>query len=354
MAMLNRTAGDWHLTVQNRAPVIHDVARLAGVSHQTVSRVLNEHPSVRPDTRERVLGAVRQLKYRPNAMARGLAGRRSRSVGVVSFGTILHGPASTLLGVERAARSAGYGVNIVTLERIDHSGTLSAVNTLADQAVAGVVIIAPQAAAAAASRNMPSGMAAVTVESAAATQYPSISVDQATGARMAVSHLLELGHRSVWHLSGPRDWLESHGRIEGWRDALATAGVAPPRLMTGDWSARSGYLAGLELAVRDDVTAVFAGNDQMALGLMRAFHEHGIRVPQDVSIVGFDDIPEAEFFSPPLTTIRQDFDEVGRRCIAALLRRVEADLPQGPDRPEPDPLVAPTLVLRRSTAPPRR
>ncbi|WP_238007972.1 LacI family DNA-binding transcriptional regulator [Dactylosporangium sp. AC04546] len=332
---------------------MNDVARLAGVSHQTVSRVLNDHPSVSPATRERVLEAVRQLNYRPNAMARGLAGRRSRVVGVVSFDTILYGPASTLLGIERAARAAGYGVSIVTLERIDHTGMVEALNALADQSVAGVVVIAPQTAAAAALHNMPLGMAAVAVESDTGGEIPAISVDQVTGARLAVRHLLELGHRKVWHLSGPRDWLETHGRIEGWRTTLEEAGLPAPKLITGDWGARSGYTAGLELAARDDVTAVFAGNDQMALGMMRAFHEHGIRVPDDISIVGFDDIPEAEFLSPPLTTIRQDFDEVGRRCIAALLRLIEADLREGPDRPDPDPKVTPTLILRRSTAPPR-
>ena len=337
----------------NRAAVMNDVARLAGVSHQTVSRVLNDHPSVSPATRERVLEAVRQLNYRPNAMARGLAGRRSRVVGVVSFDTILYGPASTLLGIERAARAAGYGVSIVTLERVDHTGMVSALDSLADQSVAGVVVIAPQTAAAAALHNMPLGMAAVAVESDVGGEIPAISVDQVTGARMAVRHLIELGHRKIWHLSGPRDWLETHGRIEGWRTPLEEAGLPAPPLMTGDWSARSGYRAGLELADRDDVTAVFAGNDQMALGMMRAFHERGIRVPDDVSIVGFDDIPEAEFLSPPLTTIRQDFDEVGRRCIAALLRVIEADLREGPDRPSPDPRVAPTLILRRSTTVPR-
>lgn len=340
-------------TSHNRAAVMNDVARLAGVSHQTVSRVLNDHPSVSPATRERVLEAVRQLNYRPNAMARGLAGRRSRVVGVVSFDTILYGPASTLLGIERAARAAGYGVSIVTLERVDHAGMVSALSALADQSVAGVVVIAPQTAAAAALHNMPLGMAAVAVESDVGGEIPAISVDQVLGARLAVRHLLELGHRKVFHLSGPRDWLETHGRIEGWRAALEEAGLPAPKLMTGDWSARAGYTAGLELAGRDDVTAVFAGNDQMALGMMRAFHERGIRVPDDVSIVGFDDIPEAEFLSPPLTTIRQDFDEVGRRCIAALLRLIEADLREGPDRPSPDPRVAPTLILRRSTASPR-
>jgi DNA-binding LacI/PurR family transcriptional regulator len=339
---------------QGRAAVMSDVARLAGVSHQTVSRVLNDHPRVSRETRERVLEAVRQLNYRPNAMARGLAGRRSRVLGVVSFDTILYGPAATLLGIERAARTARYGVSIVTLEQLDHTGMVSALSALADQSVAGVVVIAPQTASAAALRNLPLGMAAVAVESDMGGEIPAISVDQVTGARLAVEHLLALGHTKIWHLSGPRDWLETHGRIEGWRAALDAAGLAAPVLLTGDWSARSGYEAGVELARRPkgDVTAVFAANDQMALGMMRAFHEAGVRVPDEVSIVGFDDIPEAEFLSPPLTTVRQDFDEVGRRCIAALLRLIEADRAEGPDRPEPDARVAPVLVERASTAPP--
>jgi LacI family transcriptional regulator len=342
---------------QGRVAVMSDVARLAGVSHQTVSRVLNDHPRVSRETRERVLEAVRQLNYRPNAMARGLAGRRSRVIGVVSFDTILYGPAATLLGIERASRAAGYGVSIVTLEHLDHGGMTSALSALADQSVAGVVVIAPQTASAAALRNLPIGTAAVAVESDMGGDIPAISVDQVRGARLAVDHLLSLGHRRVWHVSGPRDWLETHGRIEGWRASLDDAGLAAPRLMTGDWSARSGYAAGVELAERfrskGDVTAVFAANDHMALGMLRAFHEAGVRVPEDVSIVGFDDIPEAEFLSPPLTTVRQDFDEVGRRCIAALLRLIEADRADGPDRPEPEWRVAPTLVERTSTAPPR-
>ncbi|MFC4041462.1 LacI family DNA-binding transcriptional regulator [Dactylosporangium siamense] len=340
--------------VQRRPAVVYDVARLAGVSHQTVSRVLNDHPSVSQTTRQRVLDAVRQLGYRPNAMARGLAGRRSRIVGVVSFDTLLYGPAATLLGVERAARTAGYGVSIATVERIDRPAVMSATGALAEQSVAGVVVIAPQTAATAALRNMPAGMPAVAVEADTGGAIPTISVNQIAGARMAVEHLLRLGHRTVWHLSGPRDWLETRGRIDGWRAALVAAGSPVPPLMTGDWSARSGHEAGMRLAARGDVTAVFAGNDQMALGMMSAFHERGIRVPDDVSIVGFDDIPEAAYLSPPLTTVRQDFDEVGRRCMAALLRLIEADRLEGPARSAADPVVAPSLVVRHSTAAPAR
>jgi DNA-binding LacI/PurR family transcriptional regulator len=332
-----------------RAAVIRDVARLAGVSHQTVSRVLNDHPNVREDTRARILDAVKKLQYRPNAFARGLAGRRSRVIGVVSFDTILYGPAATLLGVERAARKAGYGISIVALERLDQAGVTAAVGALMDQSVAGVVIIAPLMTAASAVSSLPAGVPAVVVESDTIGGLPAISVDQIAGARLAVEHLLELGHETVWHLSGPRDWVEARDRVDGWRQALESADRRVPPLISGDWSPRSGYEAGLVIADRDDVTAVFCANDQQALGMLRSLHERGVRVPEEISIVGFDDIPEAEYMSPPLTTVRQDFDEVGRRCLAALL-----DLLNDSHTPSAgNAHVMPSLVIRSSSGPRR-
>ncbi|WP_244365711.1 LacI family DNA-binding transcriptional regulator [Micromonospora echinofusca] len=325
-----------------------DVARLAGVSHQTVSRVLNNHPSVRQETRERVLRAVHQLNYRPNALARGLAGRRSRVIGVVSFDTILYGPAATLLGVERAARAAGYGINIVALEQLDRAGVMAAIDALTEQSVAGVVLIAPMMTAAVAVHGLPTGVPAVVVESGSAGELPTISVDQVTGARLAVEHLLDLGHETVWHVAGPRDWLEARDRVDGWRLALESAGRRVPPVIVGDWSPRAGYEVGRSLVDRDDVSAVFCANDHQALGLLRALHQHGVRVPEDISVVGFDDIPEAEYFSPPLTTVRQDFDEVGRRCVGVLLELLDAD---GSDGRRMRPQVEPTLVVRDSSGP---
>ncbi|GAA1661480.1 LacI family DNA-binding transcriptional regulator [Catellatospora bangladeshensis] len=331
-----------------RVAVIRDVARLAGVSHQTVSRVLNNHPSVREETRDRVLRAVQQLNFRPNAMARGLAGRRSRLIGVVSFDTLLYGPAATLLGLERAARRAGYGIRIVALEQLDRAGVAEAVDRLTEQSVDGVVIIAPLMTAAAAVHSLPTGVPAVVVESDTAGELPSVSVDQVAGARLAVEHLLALGHRTVWHVSGPQDWLEARDRVDGWRQALEAAGCRVPPMVSGDWSPRSGYEAGRLLADRPDVTAVFCANDQQALGMLRALHEQGRRAPEDVSVVGFDDIPEAAYLSPPLTTVRQDFDEVGRRCLAALLELFDGGGPA-----VRHPRVPPSLVVRASSGPPR-
>ncbi|RDI65377.1 LacI family transcriptional regulator [Nocardia pseudobrasiliensis] len=324
-----------------------DVAKLAGVSHQTVSRVLNGSPQVRPETRERVLAAVAELGYRPNAMARGLVSRRSKVLGVVTFDTILYGPACMLLGIERAARAAGYGVGIVTLEQVDRDSVLAAVNTLAGQGVDGVIVIAPQEAAAAALHSLPTPLAAVVVEAGREVGLPSVAVDQFEGARLAVRHLLDLGHETVWHLAGPDGFGEARDRREGWQRTLAAAGAPVPPPGVGDWSARSGYEAGLALAENPEVTALFVANDQMALGVLRAFAERGIGVPGRVSVVGFDDIPEAAYLTPSLTTVRQDFDEVGRRSMRLLRQLIESV------EPEPQPPVAPTLVVRESSAAPR-
>jgi DNA-binding LacI/PurR family transcriptional regulator len=328
-----------------RSPVMADVASLAGVSHQTVSRVLNDLPNVRPETRERVLAAIEKLGYRRNLAARALVTRHTRTLGVVSFDTTLYGPASTLYGIEQAARAAGYFVSIVSLKTLTAAGVLEAIGFLSDQGVDGIVAVAPQKSAARALAGLTTQLPTVAVEGGRAGGVPAVSVDQVDGARQAVQHLLDLGHETVWHVAGPTDWLEADGRLKGWRKALTAAGCPVPEPIVGDWSPRSGYEAGQALAEVEGLTAVFVANDQMALGVLRAFTELGIRVPEQVSLVGFDDIPEAEYFSPPLTTIRQDFGEVGRRSIEILLRRIELGDEAGSEHAS----VPATLIVRNST-----
>jgi len=328
-----------------RGPAMTDVARLAGVSHQTVSRVLNGHPSVRESTRARVLAAIDQLAYRRNRAARALVSRRTETLGVVAFDTTLYGPASTLLGIEQAAREAGYFLSIVSLKAITRNTVDEALDHLAGHSVDGLIVIAPQRQAAEALAAVPPELPVVVVEGGWAPNLPVVCVDQAGGAAAVTRHLLDLGHPTVWHVSGPLDWLEAESRLQAWRSTLETAGARVPDPLHGDWSPRSGYLAGQRLAGRDDVTAVFVANDQMALGLLRAFREAGVDVPGQVSVAGFDDIPEAEFFSPPLTTVRQDFAEVGRRCIQVLLEQIDGRTGQTA------PVVVPaTFVERASTA----
>lgn len=329
-----------------------DVARRAGVSHQTVSRVLNEHPSVRPETKERVLRAIDELAYRRNSSARALVTRRTNTLGVIAFDTTLYGPASTLFGIEQAAREAGYFISIVSLRAITSKSVAEAFDYLAEQSVDGVIVIAPQQRAVEALGALPHDMPIVAVEGGKAPDHPVVCVDQHAGAAAVTRHLLELGHETVWHVSGPSDWLEAGARMDAWRTTLEAAGARVPDVVEGDWSPASGFEAGQRLirsgAVPGDVTAVFVANDQMALGLLRALREAGVDVPGEVSVAGFDDIPEAAYFLPPLTTVRQDFATVGRDSIGVLLDRIET----GPTSP-PRRVVAPaTLVVRASTAAP--
>jgi DNA-binding LacI/PurR family transcriptional regulator len=327
-----------------------DVARRAGVSHQTVSRVLNDHPNVRPETRERVLQAIEELAYRRNSSARALVTRRTNTLGVVAFDTTLYGPASTLFGIEQAAREAGYFISIVSLKTITAKSVSEALDYLAEQSVDGVIVIAPQRTAAEALAALPAAVPVVAVEGGRAPDRPVVCVDQRAGATAATQHLLDLGHRTVWHIAGPMDWLEAEARRDAWRDTLAAAGAPQPDVLShGDWSPLSGYEAGRRIVERraagEDITAVFVANDQMALGALRALREAGIDVPRDVSIVGFDDIPEAEFFSPPLTTVRQDFAALGRNSIGVMLDQIE----DGASHPPPRVVVPASLIVRSST-----
>jgi DNA-binding LacI/PurR family transcriptional regulator len=339
-----QTSGEKKRTRRPRAVVMSDVGELAGVSHQTVSRVINGSPHVRPETRERVLAAMAELGYRPNSVARALVTGRSNMLGVVSFDTTLYGPASTLFGIERAAHEAGYFIIVASLKALDRSSVSDAVERLRRQGVDGVLVIAPMQDAADALLHAPSEVPLVAVEAGPDDLVSVVAVDQLAGAAKATQHLLDLGHRTVWHIAGPADFLESRQRQDGWRTTLERAGIDPPRPLAGDWSARSGYDLGRRLSADPKVTAIFVANDQMALGVLRAMHEAGRDIPREVSVVGFDDVPEAPYFTPPLTTIRQDFDEMGSRSLRLLLRTIEAGrrVPAGSR-------VQPELIVRAST-----
>jgi DNA-binding LacI/PurR family transcriptional regulator len=331
-----------------RAPVMADVGRLAGVSHQTVSRVINGSPHVRPETKARVMAAMEELGYRPNPVARALVTGRSKTLGVVSFDTTLYGPASTLFGIERAAHEAGYFIIVASLETLNRSSVVDAVERLRRQGVEGILVIAPYQEAGEALLHAPTDVPLVAAEAGPDQDFPVVAVDQAAGAITATQHLLDLGHGTVWHITGPPNFTESRQRLEGWRAALEAAGAAVPEPLIGDWSPRAGYELGRRLSSDPAVTAVFVANDQMALGLLRALHEAGREVPGELSVVGFDDIPEAAYFLPPLTTVRQDFIEMGRRSLQTLLRTIETGR-----RTSSGSLVPPELVVRASTGPAR-
>lgn len=321
---------------------VRDVALRAGVSRQTVSRVLNDHPDVAPSTRTLVEQAVADLGYRMNNAARTLGTRRTRTIGVLASDTMQYGPSRSIAAIEASSRAAGYWVSVAFADSGDGASVTAAVEHLRTQSVDGFVAFAPHSrtfdalAGTGIHNDIP-----VAVLHAAARGAPGLAVDQVAGAVLAVGALADAGHRRVAHLSGPVDWLEAEARRTGFLMALEAGGLEIGPVIAGDWTAKSGYA--VAPAIKDaGVTAVFAGNDQMALGLISGLRALGIDVPRHVSIVGFDDAPEAAYFWPPLTTVRQDFDEPARRAVAAVIGA--ATVPADP--------VTPVLVRRHSIVQP--
>jgi DNA-binding LacI/PurR family transcriptional regulator len=322
------------------------------VSHQTVSRVINAHPSVAPHTRERVQQAIAALGYRPNLAARALVTGSTRTIGLVTVNIAQYGPAQTMIGLERAARAAGYALSVAILDEATAEAMREAVDRFVAQSVDAVVALTTYDDAAEAVSVIESPVPLVAVQVGGAEGRPAVSVDQVAGAQAATRHLLDLGHPTVHHVPGPADSQEARGRAEGWAAELRNAGAVVPELLPrGNWTPESGHAAGRALVDRQRagelISAVFVANDQMALGLLAALHDADLTVPGDVSVVGFDDLPEAPYFVPPLTTVRQDFAELGRRGVDLVLGRL-----RGLD-PHPEP-VRPDLVVRSSTGPSRR
>ena len=331
---------------RSRAPSIRDVARLAGVSHQTVSRVLNNHPSIRPETKQRVLDVMAELQYKPNRAARALVTSKSRTIGILSASSTQYGPASSIAAIEAAARESGYWVSTANIASSDARSIADGLAHLAAQGIEGLVVIAPQVRVFDSLAQLSIDVPYVTLQSTGRDPDHGLSVDQIAGARLATRHLIERGHRSIYHLAGPQDWIEAEARMRGFLDEMSAQDVPTTAPILGDWTADFGFYAGRELLTVRDFTAIFSSNDQMALGLMHAVRDAGLEIPRDVSIVGFDDIPEAAHFWPPLTTVRQDFAAIGRRCVGLLLG--DLDVVASDWRST----IMPELVIRDSVGPP--
>jgi DNA-binding LacI/PurR family transcriptional regulator len=327
-----------------------DVAKLAGVSSQTVSRVSNGHPGVIDSTREQVLAAMRELGYRPNSAARALRYGRFNTIGIILFGLASTGNSRTVEAIATHAAAEGYAITLFPIDVPTQDNVLGAFTRMGELAVDAVIVIIEIHLLDAGTVTLPPGVHTVVVDSDAGDRYTVVDTDQADGARRAVHHLLDLGHHTVWHVTGPRTSYASQSRARAWRATLEEAGRPVPPPLPGDWSAESGYAAGLALADEPGCTAVFASNDQMALGLLRAFHERGRPVPGEISVVGFDDIPDSSYFVPPLTTVHQDFAEVGRRCVQRVLLQIREGKAAQPGTD----LVPTRLVVRSSTAAPSR
>jgi DNA-binding LacI/PurR family transcriptional regulator len=324
-----------------------DVARLAGVSSQTVSRVSNGLPNVVPSTRDQVLAAMRELGYRPNSAARALRRGEFHTIGVILFTLATIGNSRTVEAIAMEAARREYATTLMPVAAPTQDAVTGAFTRLEELAVDAIIVIMEVHLLDAAAITLPPGVHVVVVDSDAGDKYTVVDTDQAEGARQAVRHLLDLGHRTVWHVAGPETSYASQRRADAWRSTVESARRPLPALLRGDWSAESGYRAGLMLADEADCTAIFAANDQMALGVLRALHERGRSVPDQVSVVGFDDLPDAASFTPPLTTIHQDFAEVGRRCVEAAVQQIQSG-----DEKRGTTLVSTRLVLRQSTAPP--
>jgi DNA-binding LacI/PurR family transcriptional regulator len=329
-------------------PSIRDVAAAAGVSHQTVSRVLNDSPRVNADTRRHVLDVIERLGYRPNRAARALGLGVSNTVTVLVANTTLYGYAATLRGIEEAARSEGFAVGVRVVESDRPADVQHAVEHVSAPNAGGVVVIAFDTAGAEVLRALPASVPAVAATEAgglAGVERSMIFLDERQAATDATRHLLDLGHRTVHHVAIPSESGTS-ARQAGWRTALEAAGAPVPDVVPAGWDMRSAYQAGARLAADPAVTAVLCGNDDTALAVRRALYEAGRDVPGDVSIIGFDDVPGAAYWTPALTTVRMDFTGLGRACLAAIVAEVAGEARRSVA------LAPPSLVIRESTGRP--
>jgi len=327
---------------------IRDVAAAAGVSYQTVSRVINEHPSVKDSTRELVLATIARLGFRPNRAARALAGGPIQAVTVLTAKTTLYGQRSAIQGIEEAARAADFAMGVRVIESEEPAVVADAVERAIEPGGA-LIVVAFDRAGTRALAAVPPGVPLVgIVETPVADEgegKPWVWINDRQAAAEATGYLLGLGHRTVHYISIPPSTDADPQRLAGWRSALEQAGADAPEPLQAGWHPRSGYQAGRALAADPAVTAVLCGNDDLALGVIRAMHEAGRAIPGSVSVVGFDDTPLSAFYEPALTTVRLDFTELGRAAFAALTEQFGL-VRSARSQPRPE------LIVRESSGPP--
>ena len=333
---------------------IKDVAKAAGVSSMTVSRVLNDRPDVSPTTRKRVQGVIEQLGYAPSEIARSLSHGRSNTLGVVSSGLEFYGPSRTLVGIEKQADELGYSIMVRLLHNPLESPGKRALNELVANQVAGII----WAVAEIGDRrewlyeHLYNGATPVVFLSMKPRPNASlIAVDNRQGARLATRHLVEQGYQKIGIIAGPKAWWEARERESGWQEILQQAGRNELEHLkeSGDWTAASGYEATMKLLDRvPDLDALFVSNDSMALGALQAAVSSGRSVPQELAVVGFDDIPESAYFSPPITTVRQDLLELGCQAVSLLNQHLQAQRKEETLPPQVA-MIEPQLIVRQSS-----
>ncbi len=325
---------------------MHEVALRAAVSSQTVSRVINGDVHVSKKTKQRVQRAIDELNYQPNRAAQSLVTRRSNILELITFGASHYGPAQMLGNIQAAAQESGYGLVYSSIEDTTRDSITRALDNLSGRLVDGIILITPVLGANYDELvSLCRGTPFVQVDIEQGSSAPSVVIDQAYGSRLVTQHLIELGHRQISEIGGPANWFAAAQRTQSWRRALVDVGLEPGASIESDWSAHGGYQATRQLLAQGaSFTGLVVGNDQMALGAMAALTEHSLRIPEDVSVVGFDDIPEAAYFAPALTTVQQDFRALGRQTVEYLISLINR-----PETPLHQRVLKPQLVVRNST-----
>lgn len=334
---------------QKRVTMV-DVAKAAGVSYQTVSRVINNDAKVAPETRARVLQLIQELNYHPNRAARNLAANQSHTLAVITYDMSFFGPTQMVISIERAARDAGYDLFFANINSMTADAVKSLTHRIMEWAVDGVLLIAPVENidfSYMQERLAQNKVPLLQIDIQPGSKQPSVIIDQHHGSYLITKHLIELGHQRICEISGPLNWYSASARHAGFMQALTESGLNAIASTEGNWTAASGYEAAKTLLGKD-FTAIVVANDQMAVGVMSLLAENGLRIPEDVSVVGFDDIPEARFFATPLTTIRQDFPTLGQRGLQYLIEMIEE-----PSTLQGQRIIKPQLICRASSAAPK-
>jgi LacI family transcriptional regulator len=343
-----KTNGTFHTTLK-------DVARLAGVSTKTVSRVVNNQGEISQETRQRVQAAIDQLGYRPNILARSLIHQRTNTLGVVAWGIDYFGPSRTVVGIEQQAHQLGYSLLLNLIDRPDNGDSNQLLDTLITHRVEGILWAVPEV-----------GSNRAWLESAQIRQLPPIvflsmaprpgvaivAVDNFSGAKQATQHLIDQGRRKIGIITGPLSWWEARERFAGWKAAMDQANIETPSSMVfeGEWTADAGE-RGLNILLKQEpgIDAVFASSDQIALGALGTAHRQGKKIPLELAIVGFDNMPESACFWPPLTTVYQHLMDVGRIAVQTLHKMIEANRQLMPLAEAPLTMVEPELIVRASS-----
>jgi LacI family transcriptional regulator len=330
-----------------RKVTLNDVADHSGVSYQTVSRVINNHPSVSKETRKRVLDAIRELNYHPNHAARSLVTNRSDMIAVISFGGTFYGPGQMVSNITQHAKSSGYRVSLSSVQQLERIEIKAALNDLHGHMIDGIIMIAPIASDFMGEiRDLVGDIPFIQIDTKPQPGIPSVAIEQVYGSKLAVEHLIGLGHRQIAEVSGPMTWHDAIMRHHSWVTTMENHKLPHHMSVEGNWSAKSGY-EGVTTLFKSGAkfTGLVVANDQMALGAMAALNEYGFKIPEDISVVGFDDIPESAYFLPALTTVHQDFDALGAQSVEYLV-----SLMKNPETPIHQRVLYPELMIRKSTA----